>query len=79
MEPNALALEYQAEYGSARSDGDITNIVNNPNASRVVRVFGPGLLEQASDLRSFELRPFLHNGTNTLLVSWRENLFAILF
>ena len=48
IQPNALALEYQAEYGNARSDGDVANIVNNPNASCVVRVFGPGFLEEVS-------------------------------
>jgi len=53
---NALALEYQAEYGSAYGNLGITDIVNNPNASGVVRVFGPGFLEQVSDLASFELR-----------------------
>ncbi len=69
MQPNALALEYQAEYGNAFCDGHIFDFVNNPNASSVVRVFGPGLLEQASDLTFFEVRPFAQDGADADLVS----------
>ncbi len=52
-QPDALALEYQGEYGSAFRDLSIADIVNNPNASGVVRVFGPGFFEQATDLPLF--------------------------
>jgi hypothetical protein len=42
MEQNALALEYEAEYGRTNWDRGLSNVINNPNASSVVRVFGPG-------------------------------------
>jgi len=58
MEQNALALEYQAEYGRARRNLSLADVVNNPNASRVVRVFGPGFLEQVLDLPIFQSCPF---------------------
>ncbi len=61
-QPNALALEYQAEYGSAFGYLDVSNIVNNPNASSVVRVFGPGLLEEVSELATLEPRPLPDDG-----------------
>lgn len=37
---NALALEYQRDYGSARGNLDILNLVNNPCANGVCSVFG---------------------------------------
>ncbi len=64
-QPNALALEYQAEYGSAFGYLDVSNIVNNPNASSVVRVFGPGLLEEVSELATLEPRGSACGGSLT--------------
>jgi hypothetical protein len=32
-EHNALALEYQLQYRSARGDLDVSNLVNNPSAN----------------------------------------------
>ena len=39
-QPNGLALEYQREYGSARGNLDVADLVNNPMASGKCRVFG---------------------------------------
>lgn len=37
-QPDALALEYKRDYGTARRNLDITNIVNNPAANGLCRV-----------------------------------------
>jgi len=68
MQPNALALEYQAEYGSAIRDCSLSDVVNNPNGSCVVSVFGPGLLEQALDLPIFQSCPFADDRSDSVLV-----------
>jgi hypothetical protein len=68
MEPNALALKYQAEYGRAGRNIDVANLVNNPNASCVVRVFGPGFLEKVSDLPLVKSGVLLDKVSNPLLV-----------
>ena len=54
-EPDALSLEYKRDYGIARRNVNIADIVNNPNASGVVRVFGPGFSEKITDLRLVEV------------------------
>jgi len=48
--PNALALEYQRDYGTAGRDLDIAHLMNNPAASGKCRVFGLSLTEQPLDL-----------------------------
>ena len=39
-QPNALALEYQRDYGTARGELNILDLVNNPAANGKCRVFG---------------------------------------
>lgn len=50
LEMDALALEYKRDYGTARRNLDISNIMNNPNREGVVCVFGPGFSEEITDL-----------------------------
>ena len=50
VEMDALSLEYKRDYGTARRDLNITNLMNNPNAEGVVCVFGPGFSEEITDL-----------------------------
>lgn len=66
---DALALEYQTIYGTARWNHNVADIVNNPNASSIVRVFGPGLFEQISDLPYAESRSFLDNRPDPVLIA----------
>ena len=49
-EANALALEYQRYYGTACRNIDITNVVDDPFLQGVGRVFGPGFLEEITDI-----------------------------
>ena len=37
---DALALEYQGDYGTARGDLDISDVVNNPFVNCVVSISG---------------------------------------
>jgi hypothetical protein len=59
--PDALALEYKRDYGTARGDLDITDLVNNPTANCECRVLGLGFQEQPVDLFPCKLRPLLDN------------------
>jgi hypothetical protein len=68
MEQNALAFEYQAEYGGARRNCSLSDVINNPNASSVVRVFGPGILEQVLDLPIFQPCSFADDGADSVLI-----------
>ena len=64
IEMDALALEYQRDYGRARGNLDVANLVNNPAANGVCRVFGLLLTEEARDLIGgqrgvlFDYRPY---------------------
>ena len=46
---SGLALEYQRDYGSASGDLNVSDLVNNPAANGVWRVFGLRLAEEVSD------------------------------
>jgi hypothetical protein len=45
----ALALEYQGNYGTARGNLDIADLVNDPSANDVRRVLGLRFSEQGKD------------------------------
>ncbi len=66
---NALALEYQREYGSASGDSNVLNLVNNPNISGVCSVFGPGFFEQITDLPIIKVSVFSNDRTHALLIA----------
>lgn len=48
--PNALALEYQRDYGTAGRDLNVAHLMNNPAASGKCRVLGLSLTEQPLDM-----------------------------
>lgn len=58
---DALALEYQGDYGTAHGDLQITDLMNNPTANGVCRVFGLGFQEQPVNLFVRELRSLFEN------------------
>jgi len=45
MDLDCLSLEYKLEYGCARGDLDIADVVNNPLCLSVGYVFRPSLKE----------------------------------
>jgi len=61
---DALALEYKRDYGTARGNLDIANLVNNPAANGVCSVFGLRLTKEVGDLITseagvlFDYRPY---------------------
>jgi len=66
--PDALALEYKRDYGTARGDLNIADLVNNPAANGECRVLGLGFEEQTIDLFAGYRRPLLKDLTDTTLV-----------
>ena len=67
-EYDALALEYQTDYGSARGHANVSDVINNPNASGVCRVFGPGFFEKKSDLLFAKLGSITNDVPDSFLV-----------
>lgn len=52
---SALALEYQGNYGTARRDLDVLDLVNNPGANGLCRVLGASLRKRAATSRWLRL------------------------
>ena len=55
-QPNGLALEYQRDYGTARGDLKVLDLINNPAANGKCRVLSLGLSEELPDVRFFDPR-----------------------
>jgi len=68
MKPNALALEYQRDYGTAHGNIDITNVLDQPFLKGECRVFGPGFAEKLDSLPGVQVGTFLQNSANPFLV-----------
>jgi hypothetical protein len=66
---NALALEYQRDYGTASRNLNVADLVNNPSANGVCRVFGLSFPEQGTGVLLADFRPLCDNGTNSFLVA----------
>ena len=67
-QPNALALEYQREYGRTRGNIDVSDLVNNPAANGKCRVFGLSLKKELTHGGIVELRPIEDDGADSLLI-----------
>ena len=66
MDTNSgLALEYQGNYGTARRDLDVLDLVNNPSANGLCRVLGTRLPEEGSYLTMGEVSVLLDNRADT--------------
>ena len=63
--PNALALEYQREYGTARRYIDITHPRHDPLIKGEGRVFGPGFTEKIDCLVSRQASVRLKDRTDS--------------
>ena len=68
MEPNALALEYQGDYGSASGDLNVFDLVNNPAANGECSVLGFRFTEEFRGLEFTQLGSLLNNRTDPLVV-----------
>ena len=65
-QPDALSLEYQINYGLARRDLDITDLINNPTANGKCSVLGFGLQKQFLDLLTTDFGPIYKDVPNLL-------------
>ena len=66
--PDALALEYKGEYGTARRDLNIADLVNNPAANGECRVLCLGLEEKSLDLLLLKGRPLGDDSPDPALI-----------
>ena len=64
MEPHGLALEYQRDYGTARRNIDVADLVNNPAANSKCSVLSLGLPEQFWNSRLGNLGPLFKDRPN---------------
>ena len=61
---SAAALEYERNYGTARRDLDVLDLVNNPSANGLCRVHGVSLSEEGPYLSLGELGSLLDDGAD---------------
>ena len=66
---SCLALEDERNYGDARGDLKISDLVNNPNANGICSVLGLLLDEEGLDLSRGQLGSLVENRADSLLVS----------
>ena len=66
---DALALEYKRDYGTARGNINVENLVNNPAANGECRVLGLGLTEQGFNLLGRQTGALLQDRPDPLLVT----------
>src|SRR5690349_13466511 len=69
MRSDALALEYQRYYGTARGNLNVANLVNNPAANCKCSVFGLGLAEQLWNGRLGKLSPLFQDSSNAPVIA----------
>ncbi|MCG2764098.1 MAG: hypothetical protein L6288_06915 [Desulfarculaceae bacterium] len=68
IKPDGLSLEYKRDYGLAKRNLDISDVMNNPNAFGEVRVFGPGFSEKITDLPFVKIGVFHKDVANSAVV-----------
>ena len=68
-ELDALALEYQRDYGTASGNLDVFDLVNNPAANGICRVFGLRLSEETTDSEWAEIGVVRYDSPYPFLVT----------
>ncbi len=68
VESNALALEYQRDYGTASRHLNIADLVDDPAGQSPIRVFGLSFKEQSLNCRFVEACTVFDYGANAALV-----------
>lgn len=66
---DALPLEYKRRNRAARGNLDVTNLINNPAASGVCRVFGLSLPKEGFDIGLAKFSALLDNRSDAVLVT----------
>jgi hypothetical protein len=65
---DALALEYEGDYGTAHGNLEVADLMNDPTANGVCRVFGLRFEKQDFSLLGSDLGTFLEDLSNTFLI-----------
>ena len=65
---DALALEYEGDYGTARGDLDVLDFGNDPGANGVCHVLGLSFSEEWRDLISGKAASFFADAADPLLI-----------
>ena len=68
LENDALSLEYKRDYGTARRNVDLADLINHANLKGVVCVFGPGFKEELTDLLLVQIGVIPDDGADSPLV-----------
>jgi hypothetical protein len=68
MEFTALALEYQRDYGNARRNLNLSDLVDDSATQSKARIVGLRLEEQTANSRFVELCTVFDNGADAVLV-----------
>ena len=68
MENTGLPLEYQRDYGTARRNLNLADLMDDTGGEGKARIFGLRFQEQTSNSRFVEACTFFDNGANALLV-----------
>lgn len=69
MLPNALAFEYQRDYGTASEDLDVADLINNPAANGCCSVHSLGLTKETLDFILRNSRPIADDGPDARLIA----------
>ena len=67
-ELDALSLEYQRDYGTARGNLEVSNLVNNPFVNSPSGIFGLLGTKESGDLSLIEIRIRRDDAANALLL-----------
>jgi len=69
VESDALALEYQRDYGTAWRHLNLSDLIDDPTGQSPIRIFGLSLKEQSFNCRFVEACTVFDDGANAILVS----------
>lgn len=67
--PDGLPLEYKRDYGTARRNLNLSDLVNNPAAEGKVRIFSLGLPKEFFDGGGIERGSLLQNLSDSVVIS----------
>ena len=66
---DALAFEYQRDYGTARSDFDVSDLLDNPNINSVTGILSLGFPEKILYFPLCEIGVLANDTTYSFLVT----------
>ena len=67
--PDGLSLEYKRDYGTARRNLNLADLVNNPAVQGEFRIFSLGLPKQFFDCGGLQPRALFQDLSDSVVVS----------